>query len=62
MKKTGTCSFCGQNEGEVDRIGSTRVYLCDDQECQRQFDRDSRDADEEMRQQAHEQVDRDFGY
>lgn len=60
--KRGTCSFCGEREGDLDRIGSTRVYLCDDSVCQKQFGRDSKDADDEMRQQAHEDVDRSFGW
>ena len=43
------CSYCGEDvlDRKPERIGQTRIWLCDETECQLDFERDSREAEEE---------------
>lgn len=44
------CSYCGTQEPPIDkeRVGSSVLYVCDDSTCQREFEKDARDAEREM--------------
>jgi hypothetical protein len=39
------CHYCPNPATYTDRIGSTRLYVCDESDCNRQFDEEAREAD-----------------
>ena len=43
------CDYCGEDvlDRKPERIGQTRVWICDETDCQLDFERDCREADEE---------------
>ena len=57
------CSYCGDPAVYTERVGSCRLSVCDESDCNRQFDEDfkeaSRASDEYAREEAeHDNYDR----
>lgn len=57
--KTGRCSYCGEPGAHSELIGQCRVNVCDDSDCNRQFDDDVRDAEREADAYARERAEQD---
>jgi hypothetical protein len=57
MKKMQHCFYCGEELGEYDNLGE-RYETCGKQEC----NREARNAENEERAEAHEQLDRERGW
>jgi len=58
MTKRHVCWFCGEDMGEFDRRYCDSGHTCGKPECERA----ARDAEQQEREEAHEQLDRDRGW
>ena len=64
MTDNQRCMICGEqyDTSQAEDYRGRKIWLCNTGNCVREFERDEQDAYEYELQEAHDEVDRRFGY